>query len=169
MQPYMCPVTVYKAPKQDRDKLDENHKNIDSIAVEDTNDNEQEIQKLININELQDCGSDFVSSIEWSQNIETPKPIVRDKWYQNYSLDESYASWSDPNSKQVAQIESPLYKVDEVVSAIEAIHYRPGTHNLDIRPKIYDKLTKTWTLIDSGSCVSCTPKQPEDQLDENFK
>ena len=40
---------------------------------------------------------------------------------------------------------------------------------MDIRPKVYDNITKKYVLLDSGSCVSCSPAGPDDILDPSFK
>ena len=61
----------------------------------------------------------------------------------------------------------PEPKIGEEVSAIEAI-YRRGT-NFDTRPKVYNSMTKSYVLLDTGSCVSCTPKQENDIEDPYFK
>ena len=55
------------------------------------------------------------------------------------------------------------------IAAISALNHKPGAYGLDIRPKVYDNKTKSWILLDSGSCVSCIPKQPEDKVDPSFK
>ena len=34
------------------------------------------------------------------------------------------------------------------VSAIDSVNFKPGSYGLDIRPKVYDNVTKSWTLID---------------------
>ena len=39
----------------------------------------------------------------------------------------------------------------------------------DVRPRFFDNVTKTWTLLDSGSCVSCVPRGPQDKLDPRVK
>ena len=57
--------------------------------------------------------------------------------------------------------------VSNEISAIEAVS--KGLFEGDIRPKIYDKTSKEWTLLDSGSVVSCIPKKPGDQMDTQFK
>ena len=61
-----------------------------------------------------------------------------------------------------------VLKVGDEVSAIEAT-YRRETGNFDFRPKVFDVITKSWTLLDTGSCVSCSPVQPGDVEDPNYK
>ena len=48
------------------------------------------------------------------------------------------------------------------ISSIDAMNHRDGSYGLDSRPKVFDNATKTWTLLDSGSCVSCYPKGEND-------
>ena len=55
------------------------------------------------------------------------------------------------------------------IAAIDAIRYKPGSYGLDIRPKVFDSISKQWTLLDSGSCVSCIPKTDSDKIDPNFR
>ena len=130
-----------------------------------------EIQDLVNINEIQESPeTNSISSIEWCRKFvkQTPlreKPKTRDKWYNNYTVPGSYA---DPANDSPPSHE-PSYELGEEVTAIEAMEYRQGTNNMDIRPRVYDKLSKAWTLLDTGSCVSCSPRQPHDVEDPNFK
>ena len=39
----------------------------------------------------------------------------------------------------------------------------------EVRPKIYDKITKTWTLCDIGSLVTCIPRASTDVIDNNIR
>ena len=61
----------------------------------------------------------------------------------------------------------PRYKVGDTISAIEAVN-DPILHS-DARPRVFDNISKTWTLLDTGSCVSCTPKDPEDKIDPSMR
>ena len=38
----------------------------------------------------------------------------------------------------------------------------------DTRPRFFDNFTKSWTLLDSGSCVSCVPRGPDDKIDTSL-
>ena len=55
------------------------------------------------------------------------------------------------------------------ISAIDAVGHKQGSYGLDVRPKLFDNKEKAWTLLDSGSCVSCVPKKPGDLLDPKLK
>ena len=66
--------------------------------------------------------------------------------------------------------DNPYMSVKEgEIAAIDAIRYKPGSYGLDIRPKVFDSISKQWTLLDSGSCVSCIPKTDSDKIDPNFR
>ena len=89
-----------------------------------------------------------------------PKPLVRDKWRQSYTVPESYARNTEmkPPTK---------YNIGDTIASIEAV--QSSELSTDLRPKFFDNVTKTWTLLDSGSCVSCVPKDPDDKIDPAFK
>ena len=47
--------------------------------------------------------------------------------------------------------------------------HKQGDFGLDSRPKVFDKKSNSWILLDSGSVLSCIPKQPEDKIDPSFQ
>ena len=55
------------------------------------------------------------------------------------------------------------------ISAIEAVNHPQGSYGLDSRPKVFDKKSNSWILLDSGSCLSCVPKEPGDVVDSKLK
>ena len=55
------------------------------------------------------------------------------------------------------------------ISAIEAMNHSMGSFGLDVRPKILDKQSNSWILLDSGSAVSCIPKKKEDVMDQSLR
>ena len=122
--------------------------------------NEENIQKLVDVNEIKsESKQPVIAAIEQC----LPKPakiLTRDKWYQSYSLPDSYI-------KDRGVRPPPKYQVGEHVSSIEAVN--DPKLQTDFRPRVFDNITKTWTLLDSGSCVSCIPKDPEDKIDPSFK
>ena len=121
---------------------------------------------------------------------------IRNKWRVDYTVPTKYVPWNEESWYQIASADSPTpgqepggqassqqkglgsappskrgthtsHKAGDSISAIEALN---GTfHDLDVRPRIFDKITKTWILLDSGSCVSCHPPGPNDVLDPSFK
>ena len=67
--------------------------------------------------------------------------------------------------------DNPYLKMEpyQEISAIDAVNFRPNSYGLDVRPKVFDNATKSWTLIDSGSCLSVIPKKDSDIKDPYFK
>ena len=56
----------------------------------------------------------------------------------------------------------------EEISALEAINWIKGWFGqVDFRPKLFDNVTKTYTLCDTRAMISCIPKSPEDKIDHN--
>ena len=121
---------------------------------------------MIDINEIQNDTSPFISALEqcpltaentWS--FYPTKPICQSQFEANIS---------DAIS-QVAE-DNPFLTVTEgEIAAIDAIKFRPGSYGLDIRPKVFDNKSKTWTLLDSGSCVSIIPRKPTDVIDPSYR
>ena len=115
---------------------------------------------------MQNDTSPFISAIERC-------PIIAQNTWSVYPFKpECQSSFENSVREALSQVagDNPYLKVSEgEVSAIEAIRHNPGSYGLDIRPKVYDNKSKSWTLLDSGSCVSTTPKQPGDVIDPNFK
>ena len=140
---------------------------------------EEKIQNFININQLEESEfSPIMSEIKWCrENLPKPKPKIRDKWYQNYSMGEKFEQDFDINFEKVTQVNIPVthtppptkYAIGDTVSAIDAIKAKGSIQGFDIRPKIFDNLTKSWVLLDSGSCVSCHPPGPNDKIDPSLK
>ena len=128
------------------------------------------IQRLVNKNLLQDSDSSYcptISEIKRCRRVPREYVKTKDRWYNKYSLDEGYEGvkvkdTEDPDTK-------PDFKVGQIVAAIDAVNFKGKIDGLDIRPKIFDNVTKSWVLLDSGSCVSCQPPGPKDVLDPTFK
>ena len=114
--------------------------------------------RLIDVNEIKtQSSSSFVAAIEHNK-------IIRNKWYQNYAMGERFLNKATVNHTN-SQI--PVEQIiSNEVSVIEAM---TNWFESDVRPKIYDKITKTWTLCDSGSVVTCIPRTPEDVIDNNIR
>ena len=73
-------------------------------------------------------------------------------------VDETYAK----NECECSEVKK--YEVGEEVNSIEAVQKQLDSFN-DIRPKVYDKSSDSWVLLDSGSCVSCIPKSNINKFD----
>ena len=59
--------------------------------------------------------------------------------------------------------------IGSIVSAVEAQNWSKFFQNCDIRPRLEDKSTGAFRLIDSGSQITATQKLPEDKLDPTIK
>ena len=127
-------------------------------------DNDENIAKLINVNEMKTeyKPSSFIAYVERCQSLKTEEIPKRDLWYQTYSVQETYVK--DTGVKHKVE---PQYKVGETIASIEAVN--DPMLDSDFRPRVFDNITQTWTLLDSGSCVSCTPKEPGDKIDPSFR
>ena len=100
----------------------------------------------------------MVAAIEQCHRKAARLKHPRENWYQRYSLENGY-EFQDP-------IQVPKYHMGDEIPSIEAVN--PDLQN-DVRPRFFDNVTRTWTLLDSGSCVSCVPKGPQDKLDPRVK
>ena len=139
---------------------------LSGISIDDSK--YEEIQNFINVNELKTESSLQIAALEPCQ-----KGLdIKNKWYQTYTVPESYTTWSEldlqPNIQSAVKSNSSSYHSGDVVSAIEAMCSK-NIPNLDVRPKIFDKATNTWVLLDSGSSVSCVPKTKDDTVDPSFQ
>ena len=123
-----------------------NHSETGENDVSAVNNHHQKIQGLVDVNELStSTNTPFIAAVEHSE--------VR--WGEKYIL---------PDGKFLRDDGSPLpRKKCQEISALEAVS--KGLFAGDIRPKMFDKISKTWTLLDSGSVVSCIPRKPDDVID----
>ena len=104
-----------------------------------------------------ECGPDLSATNTWGNY--SKKPVAQE-------------DWDHLVAKAVAPIASdnPFLQVDcGEVSAIEALNHNDGAYGLDVRPRFFDNVSKTWTLLDSGSCVSCIPREDKDVIDPNLR
>ena len=59
--------------------------------------------------------------------------------------------------------------VGTVVPSLDAVGWSVGQRNCDIRPRLYDKSSDTFRLVDSGSQITATVRKPEDKLDSSMR
>ena len=52
----------------------------------------------------------------------------------------------------------------EIIPAVDAVKWTPNYKNRDMRPRVFDKLTKAWTLVDSGSAVTVVQAGADDEV-----
>ena len=125
--------------------------------------NDENIRKIIDVNEIKtQISSPFIAAVEQCLSKPANNMLTRDKWYQTYSLTDTYV-----RGNEKVRTKSDAYEIGDEISSIEAVN-DPGLL-ADSRPRFFDNLTKTWSLLDSGSCISCIPKGPNDKMDANFK
>ena len=108
-----------------------------------------------------------MSSVEWSQFDLSDKP----SWSFYPSKPVCQIDWDNKVASELSRVanDNPFHlKKEGEISAVESLNHRDGAYGLDTRPKIFDKQTQAWILLDSGSCVSCLPKEPGDVIDQNF-
>ena len=59
--------------------------------------------------------------------------------------------------------------IGTVIRAVDALDWRPGERNCDIRPRLWDSSAGKNRLIDSGSQISVAMKSPGDKVDESLR
>ena len=125
------------------------------------------------------------------KKMNEPRPISQ--WYRQYTMSEKYEAYQDvqprPNpcagtkhhkdcgldckwgsSSQGVQNGPPInteVKIGEEVSAVEFINWIKGISTQDCRPKLYDNITKSYMLFDTGAMTCCLPKEKGDVLDKS--
>ena len=159
--PWACKMkNVWRAPQWENDKLDNNS---DEFDLSDSFDDENENTKtIVDINEIKThVSTPFVAAVELSRLAANIHPKTR--WYQNYSVPSGFVN--ETNFENGAAVKK--YEIGDEVSAMEAVN-DPVRHE-DTRPKFFDSITQTWSLLDTGACVSCIPKGPKDKMDSCFK
>ena len=78
--------------------------------------------------------------------------------------------WQDKIAQEISSIASlnpllPDLVIGEEISAAEAALHRDGFRGVDCRPKVFDGISKSWKLCDSGSMVTVIKKGPNDKPD----
>ena len=96
-----------------------------------TDDGLEEIQKFMDVNEIKTQTSlPFIAAIEQGLS-KSASSSTRNRWYQKYSLSDSYA-------KDNGKAEEPKYRIGEEVSAIEALN--DPELQADSRPRFFEAL-----------------------------
>ena len=80
-------------------------------------------------------------------------------------ITEEHLLLSGTNSKPSHNSETPAYNnKPEIISYSEAMIAAASNDKLDIRPRIYDKITKQYLLLDTGSMCSVSRPRETDVL-----
>ena len=117
--------------------------------------------------------SKFVHAIEESECNPVLSALIEQ--CQEKSEINSIRIQSQWNAKVTEQLERiadknpylPDVEVGEEVPALSAVAWVDGSRNADCRPKVFDGVTKTWKLCDSGSMVTVIRKSPDDKIDNS--
>ena len=120
----------------------------------------KKIQQIVDVNDMKtDSNPLFIAAVE--QNFpKFQKPTKKVRWIEKYTVPDKYV----PKTELV---ETGTLTNDIPLSAIEAL--AQGLLQGDIRPRLFDKISKAWTLLDSGSVVTCIPKGPNDTMDSSIR
>ena len=111
------------------------------------------------MNENKEVESVISSVVERCPKDEVDWGIERSKWEIAVSQALKQAAPINPYLQNL--------QVGEEIHALEAIAWVKGSQNVDCRPKLYDSLTHTWKLFDTGSAVTVIKKGPSDKIDES--
>ena len=116
-------------------------------------------------------------------SYESEEPIISSIVEQQFDL-QSKLVWGSYPAKPVAQQQwemqvaaavAPVAEDDpfkpfpepSVVSASEAMNWVPGSKGLETRPRLFDGVTKTHMLCDTGSMVSIFPRTKQEKLSKS--
>ena len=74
-------------------------------------------------------------------------------------------------SLQIADLNPYLKfkKPGDEILAVEAVNWNFSQEQMDFRPKIYNNLSKSYILCDTGAMISCVPKENSDKLNPKTK
>ena len=88
-------------------------------------------------------------------------PISRSHLQQNWSI--QIAAAIDTIADRNPYL--PILKPGEVVPAVEAATF--AQRDLDCRPQLFDGISKSWKLVDTGSMLTVIRKSPGDRIDRS--
>ena len=87
-------------------------------------------------------------------------------WYDGSIASIQRAAFFDPNpSLNVFESDLP---VGVVVQSVDAVGWRPGFRNVDVRPRLVGSDGRA-RLIDSGAMITATTRLPEDKEDNSVR
>ena len=116
---------------------------------------------------------DFSHENEPDISISLNQASISEVWGEYPFKPKCQTQWD----KEVSEISTKIAEVNpylkfklpgEEISAVEAVNWN-NQELIDFRPKIYDSITKTYILCDTGAMISCVPKKSSDKLDPNTK
>ena len=109
---------------------------------------DENISKMIDVNEIKlENSSPIIAAVEQCLSNKSAIPSVSpvsSNWVQSYSVPQSYCTW---DKLECSGKPGPIqYKIGDIVSSIEAVN-NPQLRS-DTRPRVFDNITKSWTLLD---------------------
>ena len=121
----------------------------------------------------QDDGKIYSKIINSIEETEYPTPILsslieRCQNSDKTEIQKEWSLWVGNQLNEVASVNpySEYVEVGEEITPTDAVAWVDGTRNVDCRPKVFDGVTKTWKLCDSGSMVTVIKKGPNDIIDK---
>ena len=129
-----------------------------NLVLQSENESEYFIPKSRQSHKIGNSGNSVISAIMAQRLEEALRPDVRAKWYQTYTVPESYVGCP-----------SPVTPVGEVISAAEALSWNKSQQGVDIRPRLVDPTSQEARLIDTGSMITATVRRPEDKPDNSVR
>ena len=112
-----------------------------------------------------------ISSINQKECHELPSLIERCQNQEGSVKNSVQEDWSREIKSQIDSIASvnPYLSwpvVGEEVPAVSAVAWVQGARGLDTRPKLFDGVTNSWKMCDTGSMVTVVKNSPHDKVDE---
>ena len=62
-----------------------------------------------------------------------------------------------------------IIKDEDIIPSHQAASYAMQNLDVDISPRFYDPLSKSWSLVDTGAQVSCCPPSADDKIDRSLQ
>ena len=113
-----------------------------------------------------------IQGVTFNDENESSLFISESQARQSHDVASVRTSWSTLVAAAISVAETvdpfqPDLPVGARVHAVDARNW--GSRNVDIRPRLVDKSTSKVRLIDTGSQISVTVRQPGDKLDNTLK
>ena len=141
------------------DKIEEKIEFDDDLLCE-VNLIDYETEDEPNISSLSSLGQDHapISENQWNQY--PFKPVCQQQWDQQISEIMSQIAEDNPYRNIL---------IGDEISASEFINWIKGSYGQDCRPKLYDNITKSYILWDTGAMTCCIPKSAGDKINKKVR
>ena len=108
------------------------------------------------ISSLSTLGQAEISEDKWGQY--PFKPVCQVQWDSQLKSVLDGIAEDNPYSS--------IIQIGDEISALEYVNWIKGSFGQDCRPKLYDNITKSYMLWDTGAMTSCLPRQKGDKIDK---